>query len=425
MKIIHETVEKMTKIYKPQQKFITSLLSTILSMGGRMNFRNMARYANYDEKTFSRNFEKEFDYFRFNCLALGRIISNIKRLAIGYDPFFIEKSGKKTYGKEKFWNGSSGKAEMGLEGNGFALIDVDRKIAYPLAVQQTPPKNAICELIGSTEATRMDFYVECARDHLRKLKASNIASSLRHLVFDTYFSVKKFVSMALSEGYHVVGKLRCNVNLRSINSNCKTGKRGRPKKYGNKIDAQNLNNYTFVCNIAKNEDLYEGTFYSINLECVIKVACLVTKRKSKVGMVLMFSTDLALSAQDIHDFYRSRFQIEFVFRDGKQFVGLTECQARSKEKIHHHLNASASALLIAKIQEAEARADAQEKVQFSMQSHKRKNYNEMLVNLIFSILGLDQSLIKLHPGDNECNRTRSCQMLKLSEPLIKKLYRHS
>lgn len=53
-----------------------------------------------------------------------------------------------------------------------------------------------------------------------------------------------------------------------------------------------------------------------------------TDKKRQTRMVF-FSTDLTKSAKDIFDIYRTRFQLEFVYRDGKQFTGLTHCQALS------------------------------------------------------------------------------------------------
>ena len=47
-------------------------------------------------------------------------------------------------------------------------------------------------------------------------------------------------------------------------------------------------------------------------------------------------------------YYRSRFQIEFLCRDAKQFTGLTSCQARSKNKLDFHFNAALTAVNLAK-----------------------------------------------------------------------------
>ena len=36
-------------------------------------------------------------------------------------------------------------------------------------------------------------------------------------------------------------------------------------------------------------------------------------------------------------YYKARFQIEFVFRDAKQYTGLLDCQSCKKEAIHTHI----------------------------------------------------------------------------------------
>ena len=48
---------------------------------------------------------------------------------------------------------------------------------------------------------------------------------------------------------------------------------------------------------------------------------------------LLFSTDIDLEPLKLYRYYKGRFQIEFVFRDAKQFTGLNDCQARSKAKL--------------------------------------------------------------------------------------------
>ncbi|WP_051036494.1 transposase [Pleurocapsa sp. PCC 7327] len=51
---------------------------------------------------------------------------------------------------------------------------------------------------------------------------------------------------------------------------------------------------------------------------------------------VLFSTDLELDAYSIYLYYKARFQIEFLFRDGKQFTGLADCQARDLTKLDFH-----------------------------------------------------------------------------------------
>jgi putative transposase len=57
-----------------------------------------------------------------------------------------------------------------------------------------------------------------------------------------------------------------------------------------------------------------------------KVVILVKtdQRTHRQGQVVLFSTDLALSAAQMVDYYSLRFQIEFNFRDAKQYWGLED-----------------------------------------------------------------------------------------------------
>ena len=65
---------------------------------------------------------------------------------------------------------------------------------------------------------------------------------------------------------------------------------------------------------------------------------------------IFFSTDVDMSAKDIINTYRSRFQIEFTFRDAKQFTGLTDCQSRNKNALQNAFNFSLTAINVAKLQ---------------------------------------------------------------------------
>lgn len=70
---------------------------------------------------------------------------------------------------------------------------------------------------------------------------------------------------------------------------------------------------------------------------------------------LYFSTDLQLSAWLIVKYYRLRYQPpggpeEFLIRDAKQFTGLSDCQARSVNKLDYHINTALSAVNVAKVE---------------------------------------------------------------------------
>lgn len=71
---------------------------------------------------------------------------------------------------------------------------------------------------------------------------------------------------------------------------------------------------------------------------------------------LYFSTDLPLSAGLIVKYYRLRYQQEFLIRDTtgptlRQFTGLSDCQARSVNKINYRINTALSAVNVAKAEQ--------------------------------------------------------------------------
>ena len=63
---------------------------------------------------------------------------------------------------------------------------------------------------------------------------------------------------------------------------------------------------------------------------------------------LYFSTNDSMDGREMLDYYRTRFQLEFFFRDGKQHSGITNCQSTDFRKLDFHFNASLAAINLAK-----------------------------------------------------------------------------
>ena len=70
--------------------------------------------------------------------------------------------------------------------------------------------------------------------------------------------------------------------------------------------------------------------------CILKTH-LLTENKSHV---LLFSSDLALDAEKMIDYYRLRFQLEFNFRDAKQYWGLEDFMNVKKIPVNTAANLS-------------------------------------------------------------------------------------
>ena len=109
-----------------QKRFITTLFSTVLLLSeGRMNFSSLARHSFLNEKSYRRGFRREFDFMRFNLNCIEQREGR-GELAAVMDASFLAKSGKKTFGLGRFYNGCSGKVEKGLEISELALVDKDK-----------------------------------------------------------------------------------------------------------------------------------------------------------------------------------------------------------------------------------------------------------------------------------------------------------
>jgi len=397
MPFVQHILEKMVDLKKPQKKFMVTLFSTILLMRGKVNFRNMSRYSELCEKTFSRQFRKSFDFATFNQLLIEDVIEPKHEKVAVMDCSYIPKSGKKTYGLDFFFDSSHKKPAKGLEISNLSVINIDNKIAYNLSSLQTPSMEEIKQTQKENvsrkdaEETRIDFYLK----HLNQNR-SHLPQDVRYLLVDGFYAKCKFVDGTLAMNLDIIGKLRCDANLRFLYDGSQKPK-GRHRHYDGKVRFDDLNRLNYLCHIEEHIHLYTSVVNSISLKRNIRIVYVLNlKDKKKPKYVILFSTDIQLSAKKIYLYYKARFQIEFIFRDSKQFTGLADCQARSKESLHFHFNASLTAVNLAKVDAVDKFAkDASEP--FSLATQKIVYFNEHLLTQFISILGLDLTSIKNNP----------------------------
>jgi hypothetical protein len=117
---------------------------------GRANFRNLSRYSGLCEKTYSRQFRKTFDFVEFNRLGISGIIPKLHTRIAAIDCSFINKSGKHTYGLDKFYDSKTDRASKELEISTISIVDVDDNTAYNISTRQTP-------VINDPNKTRKDM----------------------------------------------------------------------------------------------------------------------------------------------------------------------------------------------------------------------------------------------------------------------------
>ena len=339
--LIDATISKITEITKPRRKFLKHLLMLYMGLRGRYTFTNLARYGKLNEKTYRNQFDQPFPWSDFNKELIRSEYS--KELIAVFDPTFIPKSGKHTPHVDWHWSTTSQKIKRGIGMGCLAIVDILNRTAFPLNARQTP----VTKKGEEREDTLIDHYLGFALEHSQSMKELGI----RYHVADGYFTKEKYVSGICSSGLEMIGKLRQDANLKyPFKGKQKTG-RGRKRIYGDKVDLSYIDRRRIkLCLQGEDFCLFSGIVYSIGLKRLIRIVYIehFVDHGYESGFSVLFSTDLKQDPLEIYQYYSCRYQIEFLFRDAKQYVGMEECQARSENKINFHVNASLTTVPLAK-----------------------------------------------------------------------------
>ena len=104
---------KFSGLKEARKHFLINILLCFLSIKGRINFLQLARFSEYCEQYYRIHFENKFNFQDFNLsLITGR---RIKECIVAFDPSYIPKSGKKTFGTGRYWSGCAKQAKWGLD----------------------------------------------------------------------------------------------------------------------------------------------------------------------------------------------------------------------------------------------------------------------------------------------------------------------
>ena len=382
-------LSKMPDIGKWQRDFMIHLMPLLLTIRGRHNFENLSRYGSFNEATYRVRYEDEFAFERFNK-ELILSLSTEERI-IAFDPSYLPKSGKHTPGASYFWrsaarSGCANATKYGLEISGFASVGLESRTAMHLYAKQTIGQDRYNSLL--------DYYAGLVVDQTERLKAISDT-----LVADGYrsggrFWRKPFVEAVTKQGFTLISKLPSNAVLQYPYVGPRPKRRGRPPKYQGQVDRLSLEHAHFTpCLQEDHLTAYEGKVYVKALDRLVKCVIVhITKKDGSIRAEAFFATEPTMDGAKVLECYRLRFQrgrpaIEFLYRDAKQHTGLTECQARSEQKIHTHVNASLTAVSLAKAAHCWPQAGQQRKP-FSLSSIKTQYFNQHLLHRFFGEFGI-------------------------------------
>ena len=333
--------ESGAKLAKTFQNLLIEILTLYMILPRKINFTQMARYGRHGEQTYRQNFNRRkngcIDWLLLNLSLARRVLNMDGLLAIAIDPCYISKAGKKTPHIGRFWSGCAGAVKHGLEIMGIGLLDVANNKCMMLRAHQTLGNSAL----KMRNKTLVEYYISVMKRYSKKL-----LSITDIVVADAFFSTSTFEKGMSELGFYLVSRFRDNACLHYIPK--KEKKRGRPRIKGDKIDLANLN---LSCMEELHIDGLDGKTYTLEAyaKALKKRVRLVIWRMTSGKCKLFFSTKLSMKGEEVLKTYRTRFQIEFCYRDSKQFTGLMDCQARHKRQLDFAFNASFASLNAAKV----------------------------------------------------------------------------
>ena len=215
---------------------------------------------------------------------------------------------------------------------------------------------------------------------------------------DGYYAKKKYIDEVVSLNLHAITKLRSDADCVFLYTGPHPKRRGARRKYDGKVNFQDLSRFE---DLGTREDephvhLYTAVVWHKTLQRRLRIVVLLNRKDpAKPRFIVLGSTDPDLNGHKLIDLYIARFQIEFLFRDSKQFTGLLDCQARAAAPLDFHFNASLATLNLVRAADLGMQQGQAPHV-FSMASWKQCQFNERLLDVFMEKFALDPTVVKNH-----------------------------
>ena len=187
------------------------------------------------------------------------------------------------------------------------------------------------------------------KDAILKRICSKIPRGL--ILFDRGFARRKVFEMLLGFGHHILCRAKSNAVFYRLPKPPKHPKRGRPKKYGDRLNIRRLRYKTMpICD----RDAQIASHLVRTKMCPVAVRLVVIRTRPKPSKpyryFLVFTTDLTLEIPQIVEYYQQRWKpIETAFRDLKQEFGFSGYRVKSRKSINRFVQLSFVAASLTKL----------------------------------------------------------------------------
>ena len=170
------------------------------------------------------------------------------------------------------------------------------------------------------------------------------------IIFDRGFAWRKVFTMALSFGHHILCRAKSNAVFYRLPKHPKRPQRGRPRKYGDRLDIRRLR-YNEVDIDAKSYSIASKVVRTKMCDADVRLVVIRNPRKvsKPYRYFCVFTTDLTLEIPKIVEYYRQRWQIETAFRDVKQHFGFDAYRVKSRKSINRFIQLSFVAASLTKL----------------------------------------------------------------------------
>jgi len=336
------------------------VITALLTMTGRVTMLGISRWAERggSYRTVQRFFASALPWGVIFWVFFEHYVFKPDEVyLLAGDESVVSKAGKTTYGLDRFFSSLWEKAIPGLAFFSLSLIGVSERQSYPVLVEQRVRSEAE-KAAASTKAKQkqakksepamphspgrpkgsrnkdktqveltpeLTFIQRMIRTLLGRVQG---VLSLTYLVLDGHFGHKAALQMARQCDLHLISKLRYDAKLYFPYAGPYCG-RGPHRQYGDKLNLKDIPTQ-YLKQMSRQGDI-ETRIYQMSLlhhefaQRLNVVVILKTHLKTQAqAHVVVFSSDLALPFDLLMDYYQLRFQIEFNFRDAKQFWGLED-----------------------------------------------------------------------------------------------------
>lgn len=337
-------------------KHLGSVSQAMLAMSGRVTMLGISRWAGKggSYRTIQRFFYSPKNwptlmwvFFRTHCF------NSQEKYAIAGDEVVTTKSGRQTYGVDWFFSGLANRPVKGLAFFALSLVGLEQRQSYPLRIEQvirsTPvesaskPKRKRGRPKGSKNKKKTQVNLSSELLHIRGMLEALLHTigetiTLEYLLLDGKFGHNNAMQMTRQVGLHLVSKLRYDsaLFLPYQGTSCR-------RKYGDQLNPRQIPQQ-FLCQSTTEGDwrieryqlqvLHKQFAQPLNVVISLKTH-LQTQQQ---GHVILFSSDLTLKHEQLIELYSLRFQIEFNFRDAKQFWGLEDFMNISQTAVTNTVN---------------------------------------------------------------------------------------